>query len=46
MIDTSLETFDIDVIQASHCKPVLVDFWADWCSPCLVVVPVLERVFT
>ena len=36
------ETFEADVLKND--KPVLVDYWAEWCGPCKMVAPVLDAI--
>jgi thioredoxin 1 len=40
--ETTEATFESDVLQND--RPVIVDFWAEWCGPCHAVSPVLDQI--
>ena len=44
IIHISDESFEEEVLQSE--RPVLIDYWAEWCGPCKTIAPVLDEIAT
>jgi len=41
VVEVTADSFESEVLKSD--KPVIVDFWADWCNPCRMLSPVVEQ---